>query len=148
MESHEHSGILVDRRSWGRGDLALCGGGIRPDDPRVLCAGLDHTGPLRQMVRAGLPNAAVIAAAGLLSQAFVIVLAIYTASGNIAEGLMRTLVFGLIGIAAQTICIRLIEWVMGIDVGELLAHQRFAPAALVVAAAYLAVGLVIATAIL
>ncbi|CPS24685.1 protein of uncharacterised function (DUF350) [Mycobacteroides abscessus] len=111
---------------------------------------LDWTtpGPLRQMVRAGLPNAAVIAAAGLLSQAFVIVLAIYTASGNIAEGLMRTLVFGLIGIAAQTICIRLIEWVMGIDVGELLAHQRFAPAALVVAAAYLAVGLVIATAIL
>lgn len=111
---------------------------------------LDWTtpGPLRQMVRVGLPNAAVISAAGLLSQAFVIVLAIYTASGNIAEGLFRTLVFGLIGIAAQTICMRLIEWVLGIDVGELLAQRKFAPTTLVVAAAYVAVGLVIATAIL
>ncbi len=111
---------------------------------------LDWTtpGPLRQMVRVGLPNAAVISAAGLLSQAFVIVLAIYTASGNIAEGLLRTLVFGLIGIAAQTICMRLIEWVLGIDVGELLAQRKFAPTTLVVAAAYVAVGLVIATAIL
>lgn len=111
---------------------------------------LDWTtpGPLRQMVRAGLPNAAVISASGLLSQAFVIVLAIYTASGNIVEGLVRTLVFGLIGIAAQTICIRLIEWVMGVDVGDILAHRKFVPATLVVAAAYLAVGLVIAAAIL
>ncbi|GAB5903975.1 DUF350 domain-containing protein [Mycobacteroides chelonae] len=111
---------------------------------------LDWTtpGPLRQMVRAGLPNAAVITAAGLLSQAFVIVLAIYTASGNITEGLVRALVFGLIGIAAQTICIRLIEWVVGLDVGDLLAHRRFAPATLVVAAAYVAVGLIIAAAIL
>ncbi|MBA0047359.1 DUF350 domain-containing protein [Mycobacterium sp. NPDC050853] len=111
---------------------------------------LDWTtpGPLRQMVRAGLPNAAVVTAAGLLSQALVIVLAIYSASGNIAEGLFRTLVFGLIGIAAQTICIRLIEWVVGVDVGDLLAHEKFVPAAVVVAAAYLAVGLVIAAAIL
>ncbi|TDZ82227.1 hypothetical protein DE4587_02632 [Mycobacteroides salmoniphilum] len=111
---------------------------------------LDWTtpGPLRQMVRVGLPNAAVITAAGLLSQAFVIVLAIYTSSGNIVEGLLRTLVFGLIGIAAQTICIRLIEWVVGLDVGDLLAHKRFAPATLVVAAAYVAVGLIIAAAIL
>lgn len=111
---------------------------------------LDWTtpGPLRQMVRVGLPNAAVISAAGLLSQAFVIVLAIYTASGNIVEGLLRTLVFGLIGIAAQTICMRLIEWVLGIDVGDLLAQRRFAPTTLVVAAAYVAVGLVIAAAIL
>ncbi|CQA11731.1 Uncharacterised protein [Mycobacteroides abscessus] len=37
---------------------------------------------------------------------------------------------------------------MGVDVGELLAHRRFASATLVVAAAYIAVGLVIATAIL
>ncbi|MBB4853912.1 uncharacterized membrane protein YjfL (UPF0719 family) [Mycobacteroides chelonae] len=111
---------------------------------------LDWTTPgaLRQMVRAGLPNASVISASGLLSQAFVIVLAIYTASGNIVEGLVRTLVFGLIGIAAQTICIRLIEWVMGVDVGDILAHTKFVPATLVVAAAYLAVGLVIAAAIL
>jgi uncharacterized membrane protein YjfL (UPF0719 family) len=111
---------------------------------------LDWTtpGPLRQMVRAGLPNAAVVTAAGLLSQALVIVLAIYSASGNIAEGLFRTLVFGLIGIAAQTICIRLIEWVMGVDVGDLLAHEKFVPATVVVTAAYLAVGLVIAAAIL
>lgn len=133
MESHEHSGILVDRRSWGAAIWLYAAVGFVLMTLGFFVLDWTTPGPLRQMVRAGLPNAAVIAAAGLLSQAFVIVLAIYTASGNIAEGLMRTLVFGLIGIAAQTICIRLIEWVMGIDVGELLAHQRFAPAALVVA---------------
>ncbi|MGH3724622.1 MAG: DUF350 domain-containing protein [Mycobacterium sp.] len=111
---------------------------------------LDWTtpGPLRQMVRAGLPNAAGVTAAGLLSQAFVIVLAIYTASGNITEGLVRTLVFGVIGILAQTVCIRVIEWVVGIDVGDLLAFEKFVPGTLVIASAYLGVGLIIAAAIL
>ena len=46
-------------------------------------------GKLTQLVRAGSPNAAaVVAAAGMVSMAFIVVLAIHSSSGNLSEGLV------------------------------------------------------------
>ena len=111
---------------------------------------LDWTtpGPLRTLVRAGRPNAAAVAASGVASLAFVVVLAIYSSSGDLVDGLIKTLVFGLLGIVAQTVSVRIIELIASIDIGRVLADERYTPEVLVVVAAHFALGLIVAAAIL
>lgn len=111
---------------------------------------LDWTtpGPLRTLVQAGRPNASAIAASGLVSLAFIVVLAIYSSSGDLADGLIRTLVFGLLGIVAQAISVRIVELIAGIGIGPLLANERYSPEVLVVVAAHFGLGLIVAAAIL
>jgi hypothetical protein len=105
-------------------------------------------GPLRTLVMAGRPNAAAIAAAGVVSIALIVVLTIYSSAGDIIQGLVGTLVFGVLGLVSQALCVRLIGLVTGIDIGRVLAAERFVPEVLVVIAAYFAFGLIIAIAIL
>ncbi|WP_137874902.1 DUF350 domain-containing protein [Rhodococcus sp. Q] len=105
-------------------------------------------GKLRALVRDGKPNAAVVTASGMVSMALIVVLAIYASSGRLVEGLIYSAVYGLIGIAAQVISVRLIELVTAIDIGDVLTRDKFTPDVLVVAAAHLALGLVVAVAIL
>lgn len=109
---------------------------------------LTTPGKLNVMVREGLPNAVVITAAGMVSMALIVVTAIYTSSGFLTEGLIQTAVFGIIGILAQVGAVRLVEWVMGIDIGAVLAAERVLPQAFLIAAAHLALGLVVAFAII
>src|SRR5687768_1166902 len=73
-------------------------------------------GKLNRMVRDGLPNAVIVTAAGMVSMAFIVVVAIYASSGALLEGLLASLVFGLVGIVAQVGGVRLLEWVTGIDI--------------------------------
>lgn len=105
-------------------------------------------GQLRTLVREGRPNAAAVTASGMVSMALIVVLAIYASSGRLAEGLIYSAIFGLVGIAAQVMSVRLVELVTSIDIGEVLERDRFTPEVLVVAAAHLALGLVVAVAIL
>ncbi|BBY29105.1 DUF350 domain-containing protein [Mycolicibacterium sediminis] len=111
---------------------------------------LDWTtpGPLRTLVQARRPNAAAIAASGLVSLSFVVVMAIFTSSGDLLDGLIKTLVFGVLGILAQAISVRVIELVTGIDIGAVLAAERFTPEVLVVVGAHVGMGLITAAAIL
>ena len=105
-------------------------------------------GKLYRMVRDGLPNAVLVTAAGMVSMAFIVVVAIYASSGALAEGLLATLIFGLVGIVAQVGGVRLLEWVTGIDIGAVLKAEQLQPQAFVVAAAHVALGLVVAVAVL
>ena len=109
---------------------------------------LSTPGKLSRLVREGLPNAVVVTAAGMVSMAFIVVVAIYTSSGALLEGLLVSLIFGLIGMLAQVGGVRLVEWVTGIDIGAVLAAERVRPQVFVVAAAHVALGLVVAVAIL
>ena len=105
-------------------------------------------GPLRTLVMAGRPNAAAIAAAGVVSIAVIVVMTIYSSSGNLIQGLVGTQVFGVLGLLAQALCVRLIGLVTGVDIGRVLAAERFVPEVLVVVAAYFAFAFIIAIAIL
>jgi hypothetical protein len=105
-------------------------------------------GKLYRMVRDGLPNAVLVTAAGMISMAFIVVVAIYASSGSLTEGLLATLIFGLVGIVAQVGGVRLLEWVTGIDIGAVLKAEQLQPQACVVAAAPVALGLVVAVAVL
>jgi len=112
--------------------------------------GVDITTPgkLNRLVREGRPNAVIITSAGMVSMAFIVVVAIYASSGLLVEGLLASLIFGLVGIIAQVGGVRLLEWITGIDIGAVLAADRIQPQAYVVGAAHLALGLVVAVAIL
>ena len=78
---------------------------------------LSTPGKLRELVRQGLPNAVIVTATGMVSMAFIVVLAIYASSGKLSEGLINALVFGLVGIIAQVVSVRVLEAVTGIDIG-------------------------------
>ncbi|MBF6214356.1 DUF350 domain-containing protein [Nocardia puris] len=109
---------------------------------------LTTPGHLRELVSAGKPNAIIVTAAGMVSMAFIVVLAIYASAGRLAEGLIAALVFGLVGIIAQVISVRALERVLGIDIGATLHSDVRTTEVLVVAAAHFAIGLVVAFAIL
>jgi hypothetical protein len=78
----------------------------------------------------------------------IVVLSIYSSAGVIVKGLVGTLIFGVLGLVSQALCVRLIGLVTGIDIGGVLAAERFVPEVLVVIASYFAFGLIIAIAIL
>ncbi|MBF6173766.1 DUF350 domain-containing protein [Nocardia blacklockiae] len=105
-------------------------------------------GPLRTLVSSGNPNAVVVTAAGMVSMALIVVLAIYSSGGKLAEGLIAAAIYGLLGIVAQVISVRILEWVLGLDIGDLLHAEEYKVQSLVVAAAHLGLGLVVAFAIL
>ncbi|WP_024806503.1 DUF350 domain-containing protein [Nocardia sp. BMG51109] len=105
-------------------------------------------GPLRKMVAAGNPNAVVVTASGMVSMALIVVLAIYSAGGKLAEGLIASAIYGLVGIVAQVISVRILEWVVGLDIGALLKADQYSVNSLVVAAAHVGIGLVVAFAVL
>jgi Domain of Unknown Function (DUF350) len=109
---------------------------------------LTTPGPLRKMVDAGKPNAIVVAAAGMVSMAFIVVLAIYASSGKLVEGLVGSAIFGLVGIIAQVVMMRFATLVIGIDMDALFHSDEFNYESLMVAAAQFALGIVVAVAIL
>ncbi|MGO9152142.1 DUF350 domain-containing protein [Mycobacterium sp.] len=109
---------------------------------------LTTPGPLRKMVDAGKPNAIVVAAAGIVSMALIVVLAIYASSGKLVEGLVGSAIFGLVGIVAQVVMMRFATLVIGIDMDALFQADEFNYEALMVAAAQFALGIVVAVAIL
>ncbi|HVV13569.1 DUF350 domain-containing protein [Amycolatopsis sp.] len=108
---------------------------------------LTTPGKLSRLVHRGLPNAVIITASGLLSMAFIIVVAIFNSASDLTAGLITALVYGLLGIIVQVIAVRLLEWATRIDVGRTIEHEQFQPVSVVVAAAHLALGLVVAVAI-
>jgi uncharacterized membrane protein YjfL (UPF0719 family) len=108
---------------------------------------LTTPGKLNRLVRDGMPNAVIVTSAGIVSMAFIVVTAIWGASGALAEGLLASLIFGLVGIIAQVVAVRVLEWITGIRIGAVLADPERRPEAWVVAAAHIALGLVVAVAI-
>jgi Domain of Unknown Function (DUF350) len=109
---------------------------------------LTTPGPLRKMVDAGKPNAIIVSAAGMVSMALIVVLAIYASSGKLLEGLLGSAVFGLVGIIAQVVMMRIATMAIGIDMDRLFDADEFSYDALMVASAQFALGIVVAVAIL
>lgn len=109
---------------------------------------LSTPGKLRELVKAGKPNATYITAAGMLSMAFIIVVAIYASAGQLVEGVTYALVYGFVGIVAQIVSVRVLDLVTGIDMEELMHSELFLPQARVIGASHVALGLIVAMAVL
>ena len=104
-------------------------------------------GKLSKLVHAGLPNAVIVTASGLLAMSFIVVVAIFNSASDLTEGLITSLVYGLIGIIVQVVAVRLLEWATRIDVASTIESEEFAPVSIVVAAAHIGLGLVVAVGI-
>lgn len=111
---------------------------------------LTTPGKLRDLVVTGKPNAIIASAAGMISMAFIVVFSVMATGGvgKLSQGLIAASVYGLVGIIAQVVSVRVIEKVTGIDIGKVLHADTYDPKVLVVAAAHFALGLVVAFAIL
>ena len=79
--------------------------------------------------------------------AFIVVVAIANSASDLTGGLITSRVYGLLGNIVQVLAVRLWEWATRIDVGSTIDSDKFAPASIVVAAAHVALGLVVAVSI-
>ena len=109
---------------------------------------LTTPGPLARQIREGRPNAVLVTAAGMIGIAFIVVVSIYQASGVLLDGLLSTLIFGVVGVLAQVLAARLLEWVTGIDMRAVLADEVVRAQGWLVGAVHVALGLVVAVAII
>lgn len=109
---------------------------------------LTTPGDLRGLVREGRPNAVVVAAAGLVSMALIVVTAIYVSFGSFVGGILNTSIYGLVGIIAQVLAVRGLERVARLDVDGCLHDDRFTWDSAMIAAMHLALGLVVAVAVI
>lgn len=109
---------------------------------------LTTPGKLNHLVREGRPNAVTIAAGGTIALSLIIITSVYASRGHLAEGLITTASYGVLGILVQVFAVRLLEALLRIDVGRVLHDDRFDAAGLAVAATHLALGGIVAVSVL
>ncbi len=93
-------------------------------------------------------NATLIAASGIAGIGLIVAASIWSSGGALRDGLLATLVYGLVGIAAQTVGMIAFDKVAGISVRELTREQELQPAAILLAVTHLVIGLITAVAVI
>ncbi|WP_214412508.1 DUF350 domain-containing protein [Sphaerisporangium fuscum] len=94
------------------------------------------------------PNAALLTASGLAAVGLIVASSIWSSGGALQEGLLSTLVFGLVGIVVQTVGTLLFDRVVGISVRELVSEEKLQPGAVLLSVTHLAIGLITAVAVI
>ncbi len=94
----------------------------------------------RQVFVERRPNAVVITSAMDLSLALVIVAAIRASADQLGQGLLDTLVFGLVGVALQGVALAILEAVVPGRFRGFIDAEQFHPASIAAAVILLAVG--------
>ncbi|MBJ7602135.1 MAG: DUF350 domain-containing protein [Candidatus Dormibacteraeota bacterium] len=114
-----------------------------------LALDLVTPGKLGQVIRTEHnANAAVLAASGVLGLSFLIAAAIFTSGGDLLQGLIETLVFGLVGILAQAAALFAFDRVIGVDAEELMGQRHLLPATILAATVRIGIGLITAYALI
>jgi uncharacterized membrane protein YjfL (UPF0719 family) len=94
------------------------------------------------------PNATMLTATGMIGIGLIVAASIFSSGGKLADGLLATLVFGAIGIVAQTIAMLVFDRLIGIDVQGLIKEPQLEPAAWLLGATRVMIGLVTAIAVI
>ncbi|GAA2404108.1 DUF350 domain-containing protein [Nonomuraea africana] len=94
------------------------------------------------------PNATLLATSGLAAVGLIVAASIWSSGGALHEGLLATAVFGLVGIAMQTVAMLVFDLVAGISVRELIKESELQPGARLLAVTHLAIGLITAVAVI
>jgi uncharacterized membrane protein YjfL (UPF0719 family) len=94
------------------------------------------------------PNATLLAACGVFAVALIVVAAIWSSGGRLVEGLLSTLVFGAVGIAAQVIASLIFDRLVGIETRGLVHEAQLQPATILLGTTHVAIGLVTAIAVI
>ncbi|MFF3441087.1 DUF350 domain-containing protein [Streptosporangium sp. NPDC002721] len=94
------------------------------------------------------PNATLLTGSGLAAVGLIVAASIWSSGGALHEGLLATFVFGLVGIAVQTVAMVAFDKVAGISVRELVTESELQPGARLLAVTHLAIGLITAVAVI
>ncbi|WP_066364647.1 DUF350 domain-containing protein [Herbidospora mongoliensis] len=94
------------------------------------------------------PNATALTAAGLGAVGLIVAASIFSSGGRLQEGLIATLVFGLIGIAVQTLGMFAFDKVAGISIRALVHEPQLQPATILLSVTHVAIGLITAVAVI
>ncbi|MEV5751969.1 DUF350 domain-containing protein [Actinoallomurus sp. NPDC052308] len=106
-------------------------------------------GRLTSIIRHGRnTNAALLAVCGIVGVGLVVASSIYASGGRLSEGLIATLVWGLVGIVAQQIGFLIIRVLLRVDVAALMAAESLEPSAVLLGATQITIGLITAVAVI
>lgn len=92
-------------------------------------------------------SAAVVASAAQIGLAAVVFTAIWSNGGGLGDGLLWTLVFGLVGVLLQLVAFLLLDLVTPGKLGDIICETGFHPAALIAAASQVAVAAIVCASI-
>ncbi|WP_026925035.1 DUF350 domain-containing protein [Glycomyces arizonensis] len=92
-------------------------------------------------------NAALLLASNTLGVGLIVVGAIWASEGNLAEGIVSTLVFGVIGLVAMAVAFIVLDLLTPGKLGDIVCSDETQPAVWVNSAMHLALGGVIAMAL-
>jgi uncharacterized membrane protein YjfL (UPF0719 family) len=106
-------------------------------------------GRLTTIIKAGRnANATLLAVCGIVGVGLVVAASIYASGGKLLEGLIATLVWGLVGIVAQQIATLIVRFLLGVDVAALMGKEKLEPSAILLGATQATVGLITAIAVI
>jgi uncharacterized membrane protein YjfL (UPF0719 family) len=94
------------------------------------------------------PNATALTASAMAAISLIVAASIFSSGGALREGLIATLVFGLIGIAVQTVGMVVFDKIAGISVRALAAEPTLQPATILLSVTHVAIGLITAVAVI
>jgi uncharacterized membrane protein YjfL (UPF0719 family) len=105
-------------------------------------------GKLSQLIKVDRnPNATLLTGSGLAAVGLIVSASIWSSGGALHEGLLATLVFGVVGIAVQTVAMIAFDKVAGISVRELVREPDLQPGTRLLAVTHLVIGLITAAAV-
>jgi len=106
-------------------------------------------GRLTSIIKTGRnANATLLAVCGMAGVGLVVAASIFASGGKLLEGLIATLVWGLVGIIAQQIATLLVRALLGVDVAALMNKEKLEPSAILLGATQATVGLITAIAVI
>ncbi|MGH3377492.1 MAG: DUF350 domain-containing protein [Actinoallomurus sp.] len=106
-------------------------------------------GRLTSIIKTGRnANATLLAVCGMAGVGLVVAASIFASGGKLLEGLIATLVWGLVGIVAQQIATLLVRALLGVDVAALMNKEKLEPSAILLGATQATIGLITAIAVI
>lgn len=106
-------------------------------------------GRLTTIIKTGRnANAALLAVCGMAAVGLVVAASIFGSGGNLLEGLIATLVWGLVGIVGQQIAVMIVRLLLAVDVGALMAKEKLEPSAILLGATQVTVGFITAISVI
>jgi uncharacterized membrane protein YjfL (UPF0719 family) len=106
-------------------------------------------GRLTSIIRTGRnANATLLAVCGIAAVGLVVAASIFGSGGKLLEGLIATLVWGLVGIIAQQVAMLIVRFLLSVDVAALMEKETLEPSAILLGATQATVGLITAISVI
>jgi uncharacterized membrane protein YjfL (UPF0719 family) len=113
-----------------------------------LLVDLATPGKLRELIWAeGNRNASILLGSGLIGVGAIVTTAILTSENGLADGLLSTVVYGVIGLVLMSVAFVLLDLATPGKLGAILAQPQPHPAAWVSASVHLSISAIIAASI-